>query len=415
MGLAELGHNVTGFDPNREVVENLEKGVLPLEEPGLSDLLKKNLKAGRLKFSTDFSEVDSCNVVWITFDTPVNDEDEADISVILKTVEDILSFLPDGVLIILSSQLSVGTSGHIKEMIKKGRPSLNFDLAYVPENLQLGRALQSFFEPERIVIGAENEKVFSNIESILALPNTIFLRMNLASAEVAKHALNAFLATSLTFIYDIADLCEKVGADVVEVARALRLDPRIGPSAYLDASIGFSGGTLGRDLQALLKRAKEESVELPVIASVLAKNKSRRDLVIKVLERGLGDLEGKTVGILGLTYKAGTPTLRRSLALEIAGKLKEAGVIVRASDPQARREEVRNKGIVFFADPYEMARGCEALILVTAWPQFGEIDPAKLRELLEDPKIFFDTRNFLKGKEKEFKDAGIKYIGIGRG
>lgn len=414
-GLAELGHNVVGIDENAETIANLQKGIPPLEELELASLIQKNIAAGRLRFSSDFLETANAAIVWFAYDTPVDDEDVADTALIFAGLEKIIPFLQNGVTLVFSSQLPVGTMQKIKEAVAEKRPELKFDIAYVPENLQLGKAVKSFMEPGRIVIGAENEKTFSLIEDIFALLKTRFLRMSPASAEMAKHALNAFLATSLSFIYDIADLCEKVGADVTDVTKALKSDSRIGHAAYLDASVGFSGGTLGRDLRAMMIEAEHRGIALPIISGAYMKNANRRNAFVARVKETLGGIRGKTIGLLGVTYKVGTSTLRRSLALEIAGLLQKEGAVIRASDPMAKKKEVEASGSIhFFTDPYEMVEGCNAVILMTAWPEYKELDVGKIVKAIEKPKVFFDTRNFLREKGSEFKNMDIKYIGIGR-
>jgi UDPglucose 6-dehydrogenase len=413
--LAELGHEIIGIDENADTIANLQKGVPPLEEPELAEMIVRNAAANRLRFSNNFLEVANTPIVWFAYDTPVNDEDVADTAPIFLALETIIPFLQDGVTLVFSSQLPVGTMQKIKEVVAAKRTELKFDIAYVPENLQLGKAVRSFMEPGRVVIGAENEKTFMLVEEIFAPLKTNFLHMNPASAEMTKHALNAFLATSLTFIYDIADLCEKTGADVTDVTRALKSDPRIGQQAYLDASVGFSGGTLGRDLRAMMAAAEREKIVLPVIASVYAKNSERRRAFVRRVAEKLSGLTGKTIGLLGVTYKVGTPTLRRSMALEIAVLLQKEGAAIRASDPMAKKDEVEAyESIQFFSDPYEMIKGCNAVILMTAWPEYRDLDVAKVAKVTKEPNAFFDTRNFLKDKEEEFKKVGVKYIGTGR-
>ncbi|MBI2454030.1 MAG: nucleotide sugar dehydrogenase [Parcubacteria group bacterium] len=416
VGLAELGHKVVGIDKNEEIVKKFNSGILPLAEPNLGDLLKKNISEQRLSFSNNYSCINKCDTVWITEDTPVNDLDEVDVSSIKQLVLSVSPYLKDGVFLVFSSQLPVGTCHEFSKLILEARPSLKFNLAYVPENLQLGHAVKSFFEPGRIVIGAEDENVFQKIEYIFKPICSNFLRMNLASAEMSKHALNSFLAASLTFTYDIADMCELVGADILDVSRALRSDLRIGQAAYLDASVGFSGGTLGRDLKVLLSKARGLGVELPVVRNVFEKNFNRKNLVIKKLENFLGNLNGKKIGILGVTYKVGTSTLRRSLALEIAGGLKERGADVCAADPMAVESEVLSSGVDKFSNkPEETIKGCVAVLLMTAWPEFKNLDPKILGGIMRSPKVFFDTRNFLNEKADDFLENGIKYLGIGRG
>lgn len=414
VGLAELGHDVVGFDADSEVVKNLEKGIPPVAEPNVDTLLVSHLAKGNLRLTNKMNELQDREVIWITFDTPIDENDNPDTTVIFNTLKMLAPYTRSETLIVISSQLPVGTTKVLSNMLSQIRPELNSQLAYVPENLQLGKALESFLKPSRIVIGAENSRVHEKIESVFSGIQTTFLHMNWASAEMAKHALNAFLATSLSFIHDIADLCEVVGADILDVAKALKTDPRIGPQAYLNAGIGFAGGTLGRDLNALLEEGRESNIPLPVIVATREKNLTRRLLVGQKLAHLLGDLKNKTVGILGLTYKPGTPTLRRSLALEIADDIKHQGAEIRAHDPMASPEEVRRRGIAFFEDPYETVREASALVLVTDWPEYKSLDFKKLHAVMKGPAIFFDTKNFLAEKSGELKTIGFHYVGIGR-
>ena len=416
VGLAELGQNVIGIDSNDEAVKKIKNGVLPLDEPDLVELLKKNTAVGRLAFETDYTAASDCEIVWVTQDTPVDDNDEVDVSSVREILTAVLPYLRDGALLVFSSQLPVGTCRDFKKLINQKRPDFIFGLAYVPENLQLGRAVKSFFEPGRIVIGAESESVFQKIEDIFKPICSSFLRMNLASAEMAKHALNSFLAASLSFTYDIADMCESMEADILDVSKALRSDPRIGQAAYLDASIGFSGGTLGRDLKVLLNKAGGLKVDLPVIRSVFEKNAHRKNLVISRLEEIMGNLGGTRIGILGVTYKPGTSTLRRSLALEVSKGLEKKGVIVSVADPGAIAEEVRASGVKIFSKNCEEAmKDSQAVVLMTAWPEFKNLDFQNLARIMQPPRIFFDTRNFFHEKEAALKQAGFKYLGVGRG
>lgn len=414
-GLAELGHTVIGIDNDKKVIADLGKGIPPLVEPGLAELVKKNTAKKQLSFSTKLEELKNCDVVWLVFDTPVTKQDEADLKPIWNFFKLATPLFKKDCLIIISSQVPVGSCQKIQEFIHEKRSDLKFDLAYVPENLQLGQAVKSFFEPKRIVVGATSAAVIKKIEEIFSPLHTTILPMNIASAELSKHALNSFLATSLSFIYDIADVAKAYGSDVVEVTRALRSDERIGQGAYLDASIGFSGGTLARDLKTLLKKASEAQIDLPVISGVFKKNKVRRDLVAKYLTEHLGSLQGKKIAIFGLTYKSGTATLRRALALEIIPKLLIAGAIVHAHDPMADPEEIKKAlSVKFFASPYDCARACQAVVIITNWPEFKKLDLKKLKSCLKSPFLFFDTRNFFYDQEEDIRRAGFTYIGIGR-
>lgn len=408
--LAEMGHTVIGLSEDAELIENFKKSVPPLAEPELESLLKKNQAAGRLQFSTDFSEIKNCNTVWFTFDTPVDENDEVNLSPIYANLEKILPHLQNGVLIVMTSQVPVGEGSKIKTFIQARKPGLNFDYAYTPENLRLGAAVKHFMEPGRIVIGGDAKTTQTKVAEIFAPLKTNFLFMSLTSSEMAKHAINAFLATSVSFINDIADACEACGADVLEVACALRSEPRIGPRAFLDAGLGFSGGTLGRDLKILMKLGR-----LPVIENVYKKNLTRNDKVITCLETKLNGLNGKVIALFGLTYKPGTRTLRRSRALEISKLLKAKGAIVSLHDPETLREEVvASDNSSFSADPYEAAKSALAIVLVTPWPDFQNLDFKKLSSVTKTSALFFDTPNFLWDKKESIEAAGFSYLGIGR-
>lgn len=408
--LAELGHNVVGISEDQKLIENFSKNIPPLPEPGLESLLKKNQEASRLKFSTDFAEVKDCNVFWLTFDTPIDDNDEVDLSSIYDSLEKAMPSLTDGILIVTTSQVPVGEGKKIQMFIRERKPDLKFDYVYTPENLRLGAAVKCFMEPGRIIVGTETKEAELKIKEIFSPLKAEIITMKIASAEMAKHAVNAFLATSVSFINDIADACEKSGADILDVTRALRSEPRIGPRAFLDAGLGFSGGTLGRDLKALMKLSS-----LPVIENVYKKNLDRNKKTVSRLENELGKLDGKTVAILGLTYKPGTRTLRRSRAFEISKALKRKGAITKLHDPEALPDEVKeNDNSEFSKDLYLAAENADAVVLVTAWPEFKEIDFKKLKNIAKPGALVFDTSNFLYNQEEEIKSAGFKYIGIGR-
>ncbi len=397
--LAELGHHVIGTDEKKFTSP-------PIAEPKLESLIFQNQSSGRLCYDDDFGKIAGQDILWLTLDTPINDEDKPDTKIIFETLEKSLKFLKQKVLIVVSSQLPVGTSKKIIEFVKEKRGDLKFDYVYSPENLRLGNAVNCFFNPERIIVGTDSSEALVKMEEIFAGLNCPVLKMSVESAEVAKHALNAFLATSLSFAYDIADVCEKMGADIIDVKKALVSDSRIGAKAYLDPSLGFSGGTLGRDLNAILDIMKESGATLPVIESVLRKNRDRKELVINILKRELRILRDKSVTILGATYKAGTPTLRRSLALEVKKLLEDNGVSVRIFDAGAEGD--------FFKDLYKAAEGADAIVAITPEPELSGIDFAKLKRIMKNPAVFFDTRNFFADRESEICSIGFKYIGMGR-
>jgi UDPglucose 6-dehydrogenase len=412
-GLAELGHTVIGIDEDENVTDALRNGVPPLPEPGLEELLKKHLAAGSLSYTSDFSHAATCDVVWLTYDTPVDDEDEADITPILTSFERLIPHLKDNVILLVSSQIPVGTSAVLVEHLREARPDLSFVYAYSPENLRLGDALNCFLTPERVIVGTDPVSA-KRIEAVLAPLSTRIVTMDPASAEMVKHALNAYLATSISFANDIADVCEHHGADAETVMRALKSDARIGERAYLFAGLGFSGGTLGRDLKALLARGKAHHLHLPIIEGVYQKNKSRSAIVPLRLAKKLGELRGKRLALFGVTYKAGTSTLRRSQPLEIEKMLRNEGAIISLYDPLARPDEIAAiTPSSFSSDPYVAAKDADCILIMTPSKGFRELDFASLRSAMKG-NLLFDTCTILTEKREELEALGFTYLCVGR-
>lgn len=413
--LAELGHDVRGIANDRAVVKNLNKGAPPVSEPGLSDLIIRNIKGGRLFYSWDYRAISDCDAVWIAIDTPLDEKDRANTGAILSVIKDLAPHFKQESLLIVSSQLPVGTSQKVVRLINKKNKNARVSYAYMPENLRLGEAINNFSHPERLVVGCDDTRARNKVEAVLRGLKTEIMHMNVASAEMTKHALNAFLATSLSFIYDIADVCERVGASVVDVARAVRADKRIGPAAYLDASAGFSGGTLGRDLGYLLAVAKHGNIELPVIRAVLEKNTVRRKIIYTRLQKALGSLTNKRIGLFGITYKYGTNTLRRSLALDVARDLHRKKARLQFCDPCLRSDEIKKEftGQYAFSTQVRVAaKGCAALIFMTPWPELANLDFADLATQAPGA-VFFDARNYFYNKRDEITNAGFIYMGVG--
>lgn len=410
-GLAELGHRVIGVDENGTVAASLQRGIPPLQEPRLEGLLRKHLRSGRLRFSADVSAIRGADALWVTFDTPVDTRDRADTGVIFFALRRALRYLPKRAVVVVSSQLPVGTSRRIQPLLQ-GR-----GFAYVPENLRLGEAVGSFMHPGRVVIGASDSRSYRKVARILSTLSADVARMDPASAEMVKHALNAFLATSLSFIYDIADVCEREGADVLAVSRALKSDPRIGQAAYLDASLGFSGGTLGRDLQYLKRAGARFGLRLPVISAAYKKNRTRRLRLFDLLSP-LGTLRGKRIAVLGLTYKAGTATLRRSLALELAQMLSRRGARLTLYDPAVCEDDVRRawqRGIFVYAHDVKSAlSGAHAAVLVTPWAALARAPWKTLARAMRRPRLLVDARNALASSATALVRSGMTYRGVGR-
>lgn len=412
--LADLGYQVTGVDPDKNRVNDLKNGVPPVFEPGLKELLTSNIQSGRLQYATDAGEgLKGCAYVIVTFDTPVDDNDDVDLSPVLDACREISSKLENGIILIIASQVPVGTCDYIKSMIKQSNPLLQFDIAYCPENLRLGKAIEYFKKPDRIVIGADRSETLDKLEAFFSVVQAPRLRMDIRTAEMTKHALNAFMATSISFANELANICDEVGADAMKIAEALKSDMRIGPGVPLYPGLAFAGGTLARDMKILERLGKRYGYETPLFTGVLEVNRRQNKLVIKKLRRIYGSVEGLTIGVLGLTYKAGTSTLRRSAALEIIKDLTVNGAAVRAYDPKAAPEELSlHKSFEFLPDPYAVAKGANALVILTEWPEFTKLDFDLIKETMKKP-VIIDGKNLL--DSQGLIDKGFTYSGVGRG
>jgi UDPglucose 6-dehydrogenase len=412
--LADLGYLVVGVDKDPQRVENLNNGNPPIFEPGLEELVIKNTGSGRLSYTTDLSHaLKDAQYAMITFDTPVDENDEVDLSPVIDISIEMAQYLENGSIVIVSSQVPVGTCDRIKSLIKENNASLDFDVACSPENLRLGQAINYFNNPDRIVIGADSDATLDKVESLLSVVPSPKLRMNVRSAEVSKHAINAFLATCISFANELGNLCDETGADALRVAEALKSEARIGPKLPLLPGLAFGGGTLARDLKILKKLGESSNYETSLINGVLATNARQNGLVVRKLEKIYGSVGNLTVGVLGLTYKAGTSTLRRSASLEIISGLVSKGAAVKAYDPKADLEEVgQHQEFEFCADPYETARDSDALVIITDWPEFKELDFDLIKTTMNKP-VLIDTKNILYDKELEAK--GFFYSGVGRG
>jgi len=408
--LAQLGHNVRATDPDREILRKLQQGVPPVEEPGLSELLAQQMREGRLVFCSDLEAFANAEYIFITFDTPVDETDQSDLSPILAACDSIAWDAPPGVHLVVMSQVPVGTCQQLIARLRARAPRLPFRLVYHPENLRLGDALRTFLRPDFLLVGAEDEASAERLQFLYTGVAAPRLTMSLRSAEMAKHALNAFLATSISFVNELADLAEACGADLRDVVRALRHDRRIGPHAFLSPGPGFSGGTLGRDVQTLRRLARDAGRDTLQLDATLAVNSARVSKLIQKLTRACGGLRGRRVGLLGLTYKPGTSTLRRSHALELAGLLLAAGAEVQAFDPQVSRPPPEPQGLALCADAYRAAEAADALVVITPWPEFKSLDLLRLRGAMRQA-VLLDAHNLL--DDHAARNAGFHYCGVG--
>lgn len=413
--LADFGYDVIAADHDARKIETLRLGKAPLYEPGLDDLLQRGLAQGRLTFTADVAgAVRGSSDVWVMFDTPVNERDESDLTEIYATVEEIAPNLEPETIMFVTAQVPIGTCDEIAALIRAGRPDFIFSIAYMPENLRLGQAIERFKRPPLPVIGSDDVAALDRLEQLLKPFGVKWERVGLRTAEMTKHALNGFLAVSITFANELGNLCDKLGADGHRLAEILRLEPRIGPKAMLFPGLGFSGGTLARDLQTLRGLGDQHHVDTPMLDGVQASNQAQNAMVVRRLKEIFGGkLDGRRIAVLGLTYKSDTSTLRRSAALEVIGGLVLAGANVAASDPRADRNELKAcTTFAFFEDPYDAVKGADALVLMTPWQQYKELDFAKIKLRMGRP-VVFDTANLWPASD--LIRRGFEYIDIGRG
>ena len=397
---------VVGFGVNAGNIAKLNQGQAPLFEPGLNELIAAGLAAKNLSFTTDAQAACAgADVLWVCMDTPVNDDDESDVESTVTFIRRALVYLPKDVLVLVSSQLPVGTCAKLESEFPQ------FHFACSPENLRLGKAIDAFEKADRVIVGIRTDAKRPVLEQLFApfTPQVLFMRTE--SAEMVKHALNSFLALSITFINEIARLCEHTGADAKEVAAGLKSEPRIGPKAYLGPGGPFAGGTLARDVVTLTKLAENAGEKISVIPAIKQSNDLHRGWAFRRLQTRLGKLRGKKIAVLGLTYTTNTDTLRRSAAVELCKQLLKTGAKVAAFDPAVKslREDLSRVSLA--ADIVAALEGADAAAVCTEWPQFRQADWPKIVPVMKQP-IFVDANRFL---EKELKNiAGVEHVSVGR-
>ncbi|MEX0926539.1 MAG: UDP-glucose/GDP-mannose dehydrogenase family protein [Dehalococcoidia bacterium] len=433
IGLAALGHDVTNVDVDRKRVEMLSDGHSPIYEEGIEEQLRANLEAGRLKFSADIDKViPGSEMVFIAVGTPSRQDGQADLSQVIGVAEDLARLIDCYTVIVIKSTVPVGTVDLVRSVLSGEKvEGKDFDLVSNPEFLREGKAVYDFFNPDRIVIGAEADRPRAKMHELykplifreVSWPESNgaterspvpVVETGIASAQTIKYASNAFLATRISFINEIAGLCERVGADVTEVARGMGFDPRIGP-AYLAAGLGFGGPCLEKDLKALIKIAEGVDYEAELLKSVLDRNERQLvDIVSKVTTRAgsTGMLYRKKIAVLGLSFKAGTNDVRNSLAPKVVERLEKSGALVRAHDPVAIPDaRLMWPDVTYCDDPYETTRRADALLVLTEWPQYRELDFARVRDLMAVPNVI-DARNHL--DRSMLTGLGFSYTGVGR-
>lgn len=412
--LSEFGHEVVCIDKMTDKIEALRKGEIPIFEPGLDEVVAINVKAGRLSFSADYSSVPSADAVFIAVGTPSRRGDgHADLSYVYAAAEEIARALDGYTVIVTKSTVPVGTSRKVETIIKRVRPDADFDIASNPEFLRQGSAVEDFRRPDRVVVGCDSDRardVMREVYRPLYLNETPILFTAPESSELLKYAANAFLATKITFINEMANICEKVGADVQDVARGIGLDRRIG-GKFLHAGPGYGGSCFPKDTLALLKTAEEVGAPTAIVDAVVKVNENRKVQMARKIEEAFGGVKGKTVAILGLTFKPNTDDMRDAPSLVIVPYLQRSGARVRAYDPEGAGEAAKLMNLELCADAYSALEGADGVVLLTEWNEFRVLDLAKVKTALKRP-LMVDLRNVY--LPTQMAQAGFEYISVGR-
>ncbi|HMH54525.1 MAG TPA: nucleotide sugar dehydrogenase [Candidatus Acidoferrum sp.] len=410
--VASSGRDVVAFDAASPAIDRLASGHAPVFEPGLDELIARGLADGRLRVSSRTSDLAECDVIWIAYDTPVDEAGRGDVDAVMRAAAAILPAARDGCLVLVSSQLPVGSVRRLESTYQGVRPGGTATFACSPENLRLGRALDAFMRPDRVVAGVRQERDRVRIARLFEPFSERIEWMSVESAEMTKHALNAFLATCVTFTNELAVLCERVGADARDVERGLKSDARIGSRAYLRPGGAFAGGTLARDVAFLLELGQSERLPAHLMSAVQVSNEAHRAWPRRRLVEIIGDVVGKSIALLGLTYKAGTDTLRGSTAIEIARWLAERGARVGAYDPAVRTLPGEYaKFVTLRASAEDVLRDADAVVVGTDWPEFAAISADELVRAMRSPLVV-DPSGFLHAGLGT--DARIRYYSVGR-
>ena len=413
---ADLGNQVVALDIDEKKIEGLKKGNMPIYEPGLKELVERNVNADRLSFTTSYQEgLKEAEYVFIAVGTPSGVDGEADLQYVAASARSIAEHLREGLIIINKSTVPVGTGDWVADIVREHNPDVpDFSVVSCPEFLREGSAIQDFMEPHRIVVGSLEEEAADKVAQLHLPLRAPIVVTDLRTAEMIKYASNAFLATKISFINEIANICEDLGADVTEVANGMGFDTRIGPN-FLRAGIGYGGSCFPKDVKALAYMAEEKGRHPQLLHSVMAINDDRRRMAVKQMESMLDDqdLTGKTIGLLGLSFKPNTDDMRDAPSVTIANQLLKAGATVRAYDPIAMEEAASLlPGVEMIENPYEMARGCHGLMVNTEWNEFRFLDLARIEEVMAAPNLF-DGRNIY--DPNQMSELGFHYRGVGRG
>jgi UDPglucose 6-dehydrogenase len=411
---SDLGNRVIALDVDPERIANLKKGIMPIYEPGLEELVRRNVNAGRLSFTIDYAEaLKDCEFAFIAVGTPSGVNGEADLQYVASAATSIAKNMKAPLIIINKSTVPIGTGDWVADIVKRELPEpIDFAVVSCPEFLREGSAIGDFMQPHRNVIGSFDLDAANKVAQLHLPLRAPIVITDLRTAEMIKYASNAFLATKISFINEIAEICEAYGADVKEVAAGMGYDARIGRH-FLDAGLGWGGSCFPKDVLALAYMAEEKGLDPRILNVVTDVNYDRRKSVARWTEELLdGSAKGKTIGLLGLAFKPNTDDMRDAPALDIAQALTASGATVRAYDPVAMDVAAPMlPAVQMFKDPYEMAKGCDALVVVTEWNEFKQLDLQKIKTLLKTP-IIMDARNIY--EPARMREMGFKYRAIGR-
>jgi UDPglucose 6-dehydrogenase len=414
---AEFGVYATCIDKDAKKIRALRKGQVPFYEPGLEELVNRNIKNGRLRFSTSINDaVDSSLVVFIAVGTPPRGDGSADMRYVEEVASEIAENIKGYKVIVTKSTVPVGTGARLRKIIsKKLKEQIDFDIVSNPEFLREGAAIEDFMRPNRVVIGAGSQQAVAIIKDLyrpLYLIETPFVITNVETAELIKYASNSFLAVKISFINELSALCERVGADVQTVAKGMGLDHRIGPK-FLHCGPGYGGSCFPKDTRALLTIAENNGVPLGIVRSAVEANEAQKSRMVERMKEAIGDIKGKTFAVLGLSFKPNTNDLREAPALYIIEKLLAGKAKVRAFDPIAIEDAKKLIGgsVTFAKGPYDCASKADAVVIVTEWNEFRNLELARIRKLMKTP-YFFDLRNIY--EPEKMKKLGFKYFSVGR-
>jgi len=413
--LAEFGHEVACVDKDGAKIAELNSGRIPIFEPGLDEVVAASVKSGRLSFAESIAGVvPDADAVFIAVGTPSRRGDgHADLSFVFSAAEEIAASLGGYTVIITKSTVPVGTSRKVEEIIRQLRPTAEFDVASNPEFLREGSAIEDFRRPDRVVVGCDTERARNVVKEVyrpLYLNETPILFTSRESAELIKYAANAFLATKITFINEMADLCEKLGGDVQDVARGIGLDGRIG-AKFLHAGPGYGGSCFPKDTLALLKTSVQAGAPARIVETVVAVNEARKEYMARKIIEAFGGVKNKTVAVLGLTFKPNTDDMREAPSLVILPLLQAGGAHVRAYDPEGGREAAKLLDVELCQDTYQAIDGADGVVILTEWNEFRALDLARVKSLLARP-LMVDLRNIY--RPKQMVEAGFTYVSIGR-